>query len=64
MTTALKILSYVGKAFGLVAALNTIPFVSPTVGAIIFFAASLLKDTVNRVGDFMDDGKENQSWKA
>lgn len=31
---------------------------------IIFAAASLLKDVVNRVGDLIDDGRQNQSFKA
>ena len=53
---ALKYLSFVGKIAGLVSALNVIPFVDPTVGVIVFAAASLLKDTVNRIGDLVDDG--------
>lgn len=64
MTTTLKVLSYVGKVVGIVSALNAIPFVSPSTGVIIFFAASVLKDTINRVGDFLDDGTENQSFKS
>jgi Mn2+/Fe2+ NRAMP family transporter len=61
---ALKYLTYVGKIAGFVAALNVIPFVDPKVGVVIFAAASLLKDTVNRIGDLMDDGQPNQSFKA
>jgi hypothetical protein len=61
---ALKYLSYVGKLAGFVAALNAIPFVEPAVGVVIFAAASILKDTVNRIGDLLDDGKANQSFKA
>ena len=61
---ALKILSLVGKVAGLVTALNAIPFVDPTVGVIVFAAASILKDTVNRVGDLLDDGKPNASFKG
>lgn len=64
MTTTLKILSYVGKAAGFVATLNVIPGVSPSTGVIIFFVASLLKDTINRVGDFLDDGTSNNSFNA
>jgi hypothetical protein len=59
---ALKILSYVGKLAGFIAALNAIPFVEPGLGAVIFAAASILKDTVNRIGDLADDGKANQSF--
>jgi divalent metal cation (Fe/Co/Zn/Cd) transporter len=60
---ALKYLSFVGKLAGLVSALQVIPFVDPVVGVIIFAAASLLKDTVNRIGDLLDDGKPNSSFK-
>jgi len=31
---------------------------------IVFAAASILKDAVNRIGDLMDDGKPNQSFKG
>jgi hypothetical protein len=61
---ALKYLSYVGKLAGLVSALNVIPFVDPQTGVLIFAAASLLKDSVNRIGDLLDDGKPNQSFKG
>ena len=61
---ALKYLSYVGKLAGLISALNVIPFVEPAVGVVIFAAASILKDTVNRIGDLLDDGKANQSFKS
>ena len=61
---ALKILSLVGKVAGFVSALNVIPFVDPKIGVIVFAAASILKDTVNRVGDLLDDGQPNQSFKG
>ena len=61
---ALKILSYVGKIAGFVAALDTLPFIDPKLGIVIFAAASLLKDTVNRVGDLLDDGQANSSFKG
>ena len=60
----LKYLSLAGKIAGFVSALNVIPFVDPTVGMVIFAAASILKDTVNRVGDLLDDGKPNASFKS
>jgi hypothetical protein len=44
--------------------MKVIPFVDPAVGAVIFAAASLLKDTVNRIGDLADDGKPNDSFKS
>ena len=61
---ALKSLSYVGKLAGFVSALNVIPFVDPQTGVLIFAAASLLKDSVNRIGDLLDDGKPNQSFRS
>lgn len=61
---ALKYLSYVGKVAGFISALNAIPFVDPAIGVFIFAAASILKDSVNRIGDLIDDGKANQSFKS
>jgi hypothetical protein len=61
---ALKYLSYVGKLAGFVSALNVIAFVDPQTGVIIFAAPSLLKDSANRIGDLLDDGKPNQSFKS
>jgi hypothetical protein len=61
---SLKYLSLAGKIAGLDSALNVIPFVDPSIGVIVFAAASLLKDTVNRIGDLLDDGKPNQSFKS
>jgi hypothetical protein len=40
------------------------PFVDPAVGVLVFAAASLLKDTVNRIGDLVDDGVPNSSFKG
>jgi hypothetical protein len=62
MSNILLILSYVAKAAGFITALNAIPCVAPTTGVIIFFVASLLKDTVNRIGDFLDSGKSD--WRV
>jgi hypothetical protein len=61
---ALKYLSFVGKVAGFVSALGVIPFVDPKVGVIVFAAAFLLKDAVNRIGDLLDDGQPNQSFKG
>ena len=61
---ALKYLTYVGKLAGFVSALNVIPFVDLAVGVIIFAAASLLKDTANRIGDLVDDGLPNKSYEG
>jgi hypothetical protein len=62
MSNNLLILSYIAKAAGFIATLNALPFVSPSAGVIIFFVASLLKDTVDRIGDFLDNGKSD--WRA
>jgi hypothetical protein len=61
---ALKYLSYAGKLAGFVSALNVIPFVDPQTGVLIFAAASLIKDSVNRIGDLLDDGKPNESFRS
>ena len=60
---ALKITSCVGKLVRFVAAIDTMPFIDPKLEVVIFAAASLLKDTVNRVGDLVDDGQPTQSFK-
>lgn len=60
----LKYLALVGKITGVVAGLGAIPFVSPQVGVLIFALASIIKDVVNRVGDLLDDGQSNGSFKA
>ena len=59
---ALKVLSYLGKIAGFVSALDAIPFIDPKLGVLVFAAASILKDTVNRVGDLLDDGQPNKSF--
>ena len=61
---ALKYLSFVGRVAGLVSALNVISFVDPAIGVIIFATASLLKDSVNRMGDLLDNGKPNASFNG
>jgi hypothetical protein len=53
----------VGKLVRFVAAIDTMPFIDPKLEVVIFAAASLLKDTVNRVGDLVDDGQPTQSFK-
>ena len=62
MQTTLLILSYIAKAAGFIATLNAIPGVAPSSGVIIFFIASLVKDTVDRIGDFLDNGKSD--WRS
>ena len=53
-----------GKLAGFVSALNLIPFADPALGVLVFAAASPLKDTVNRIGDLVDDGVPNSSFKG
>jgi hypothetical protein len=61
MQSTLLIFSYIAKMAGFSATLNGVPLVSPVTGVIIFFSASLLKDTVDRIGDFLDNGKPD--WR-
>jgi hypothetical protein len=61
---ALKYLSLAGKLAGFIVALGSIQFVNPKVGVVVFAAASILKDAVNRIGDLLDDGKPNASFKG
>lgn len=67
MQNTLKVLSWIGKVAGLVAGCaayaNMIPAKYAGLGVIVFGLASILKDTVNRIGDFLDDGQYNQSFK-
>ena len=59
----LKILSLIGKIAG-VALTVAAPFGNSPIGLYLFAGASILKDVVNRVGDVLDDGKENGSFKS
>jgi hypothetical protein len=63
-TNVLKYLALAGKVTGVVAGLGAIPFVSPQVGVLIFAVASIVKDVTNRVGDILDDGQANGSFKS
>jgi len=59
----IKALSLVGKIAG-VGLLLAAPFENHAIGLYVFAGASILKDLVNRVGDLLDDGKVNQSFKS
>lgn len=61
-SNTLRILSLIGKGVGLVLTIAA-PFGTTAHGMIVFAAASILKDVVNRVGDMVDDGKPNDSFK-
>ena len=36
----------------------------PSIGVVVFAAASILKDAVNRIGGPLDDGKPYASFKS
>lgn len=59
----IRIFALLGKATGLALTIAG-PFSGTPVGLTIFAAASILKDAVNRVGDLLDDGKPNDSFKT
>lgn len=63
MSTTLKWLALAAKAVGFISMLDLTMF-QPKVGVLIFLGASIAKDAVNRIGDYLDDGKANQSWTA
>jgi hypothetical protein len=58
----IRILSLVGKATGLALTIAG-PFQGSTTGLIIFAVASIVKDSINRLGDIFDDGRPNDSFK-
>jgi hypothetical protein len=61
MQTTLKILSWIGKLAGILVTVD-ITGINPKYGPIVFFLASLVKDTVNRVGDYLDNQKMDGSF--
>jgi len=67
MNKSIKILSFIGKVLGLITSLSAyadaIPAKWAPVGLIAFGVASILKDSVNRMADLLDDGQLNQSVK-
>lgn len=67
MNTALKVCSLVVKILSLLTGFavyaDKLPQKWAAIAAIAFGIASVLKDGVNRVGDLLDDGKANDSFK-
>lgn len=59
----LTTLTAVGKALGFITGLGAVPFVPPQTGILIFAGASTLKEVVRLVGDFLDNGKKDDSFK-
>jgi len=68
MKNLTRILALAGKLSGMVVGLsayvNVIPEKYAPIGVIVFGVASILKDTVNRLGDLLDDGAVNGSFKG
>lgn len=59
--TWVKYLSYAVKILGALEATQLTSFLGPEKGVIVFLVASILKDTVNRISDYLDDGQLNNS---
>ena len=63
----LKWLSLAGKGLSVVAGLaayaNFIPPKYAPLAVVAFGISSILKDSVNRIGDLLDDGEANQSFR-
>jgi hypothetical protein len=62
MEKILKILSLVGKGVG-IASMVDWTSINPKWGVVIFAVSSILKDVINRVGDFLDNQKFDNSYK-
>ncbi|MCU0785238.1 MAG: hypothetical protein MUF81_14545 [Verrucomicrobia bacterium] len=62
MSTAIKVLAWVSKAVGLASALDWTG-IAPSHGLVIFLVGSLVKDSVNRVGDYLDNKQLDGSFK-
>lgn len=60
----LKWLALGGKILAVATSFGTIPFIPPAMAVPIFAAASILKDVINRLGDILDDGQSNGSFKS
>jgi len=63
LSLAIKLLSVVSFA-GSLPALALLPAEYMAFATLAFGLASILKDTCNRLGDLLDDGQLNQSFKA
>ncbi len=60
MSLSVKVISFAG---GLAIYADKLPVSWVPIFALVFAGASILKDTVNRIGDLIDDGVENNSFK-
>lgn len=61
ITIALKVASIVT---GLAAYNDLVPAKYAAVAAIVFAVASVAKDALTKLGDLLDDGEANQSYKG
>lgn len=60
-TNILKGLTLIGKIAGIAGFAGG--FLTPEKAALVFSVSSVLKDVVNRIGDQLDDGQSNGSFK-
>lgn len=59
----LRILTSIGKWLGAITAMGAIPFIPQSWGVIIFMVVSGAKEVSLIVGDYIDDGQRNNSFK-
>lgn len=62
MNNILRYLTLIGKLVGLVGTFSAIPGLDPHTATLLFLISSVVKDVVNRVGDWLDDGRPNGSF--
>ena len=60
----LGVLTTSGKILGFITGLGAIPFVPPQTGILIFAGASTFKEVIKFIGDLVDDGQKNDSFKS
>lgn len=60
----LGVLTTSGKILGFITGLGAIPFVPPQTGILIFAGASTFKEVIKFIGDLVDDGQKNDSFKG
>lgn len=68
MDKALKIISLVAKIFSIIGGLTAYAGMIPEkwghIAILVFGIASVLHHTVVQIGDLIDDGKDNDSFKG
>lgn len=63
MKKTLKYLSIIGGFLGAIASLDVIPLIPQNIGMVIIGISASLSALITKVGDFIDDGKMNDSFK-